>query len=37
MPEQVLAIADAIDGQYRAMVILGAWCSLRFGELDRKA
>jgi len=33
MPEQVLAIADAIDGQYRALVILGAWCSLRFGEL----
>ena len=33
MPDQVLAIADAIDGQYRALVILGAWCSLRFGEL----
>jgi integrase len=33
MPEQVLTIADAIDGQYRALVILGAWCSLRFGEL----
>jgi integrase len=33
MPEQVLAIADDIDGQYRALVILGAWCSLRFGEL----
>ncbi len=33
MPEQVLAIAAAIDGQYRALVILGAWCSLRFGEL----
>ncbi len=32
-PEQVLAIADAIEGQYRALVILGAWCSLRFGEL----
>jgi integrase len=32
-PEQVLAIADAINGQYRALVILGAWCSLRFGEL----
>ena len=26
-------VADAIDGQYRALVILGAWCSLRFGEL----
>lgn len=33
IPEQVLAIADAIDGQYRALVILGAWCSLRFVEL----
>ncbi len=33
MPEQVLAIADAIEPQYRAIVILGAWCSLRFGEL----
>jgi integrase len=32
MPEQVLAIADAIEPQYRALVILGAWCSLRFGE-----
>jgi len=33
MPEQVLAIADAIEPQYRALVILGAWCSFRFGEL----
>jgi len=33
MPESVLAIADAIDPQYHALVILGAWCSLRFGEL----
>jgi integrase len=33
MPESVLAIADAIDPQYRALVILAAWCSLRFGEL----
>ncbi len=33
MPEQMLAIADSIDGQYRALVILGAWCSLRFGKL----
>ncbi len=32
-PQQVLAIADAIEPQYRALVILGAWCSLRFGEL----
>ncbi len=29
----MLAIADPIEGQYRALVILGAWCSLRFGEL----
>ncbi len=33
IPEQVLAIADAIEPQYRALVILNAWCSLRFGEL----
>lgn len=33
MPEQVLAIAAAIDREYRALVIMGAWCSLRFGEL----
>jgi integrase len=32
-PEQVLALAGAIEPQYRAMVMLGAWCSLRFGEL----
>ncbi len=32
MPQQVVAIAGAIDGQYRAIVILGAWCSLRFGS-----
>ena len=33
MPESVLAIADSIDEQYRALVVLAAWCSLRFGEL----
>ena len=32
-PEQLLAIADAIEDHYRALVILGASCSLRFGEL----
>jgi integrase len=32
-PEEVLRIADAIEPQYRALVILGAWCSLRVGEL----
>ncbi len=35
MPHQVLAIADTIDGHYRALVILAAWCSLRFGGLAR--
>ena len=33
MPESVLAITDAIDPRHHALVILGAWCSLRFGEL----
>jgi integrase len=33
VPETVLATADAIDPQYHALVILAAWCSLRFGEL----
>ena len=31
--EQVLAVADAIEPQYRAMVILAGFCALRFGEL----
>jgi integrase len=31
--EQVLAIADSIEPRYRALVILAAFCALRFGEL----
>jgi integrase len=30
---QVFEIADAIDPQYRAMVMLGTFCSLRLGEI----
>jgi integrase len=30
---EVEALADAVEPQYRAMVLLAAWCSLRFGEL----
>ncbi|MHB1599610.1 MAG: site-specific integrase, partial [Acidimicrobiales bacterium] len=33
MPEDVAAITAAIDERYRAMVLLAAYCSLRFGEL----
>lgn len=33
MPDQVARIAQAIDPQYRAMVLLAAYGSLRFGEL----
>ncbi|HLN15500.1 MAG TPA: site-specific integrase [Acidimicrobiales bacterium] len=33
MPDQVARIAEAIDGRYRAMVLLAAYGSLRFGEL----
>ena len=29
---QIDALADAIDREYRALVLLGAYCSLRFGE-----
>jgi integrase len=31
-PEQVAAIADAIDPRYRGMVLVAAWGGLRFGE-----
>jgi integrase len=31
--EQALAMANAVGPDYFAMVILAAWCSLRFGEL----
>ena len=30
---QLNALADAIPARYRALVLLGAWCGLRFGEL----
>jgi integrase len=30
---EVEALAAVVDGRYRAMVLLAAWCSLRFGEL----
>jgi len=30
---EVQALADAVPRQYKAMVLLAAWCSLRFGEL----
>ena len=30
---QVNALAEAIEGRYRAMVLLGAFCGLRLGEL----
>lgn len=33
MPDQVAKIAEAIDERYRVMVLLAAYCSLRFGEL----
>lgn len=32
-PDQVAALADAIDERYRAMVLIGAYCGLRFGEM----
>jgi integrase len=33
MPDDVLKIAEAIDGRHRAMVMLAAFCSLRTGGL----
>jgi integrase len=32
-PDEIAALATEIDERYRAMVLLGAWCALRFGEL----
>jgi integrase len=32
-PEEVLRVVSAIDKPYRPMVLLAAWCSMRFGEL----
>ncbi|EWT04505.1 hypothetical protein N864_11365 [Intrasporangium chromatireducens Q5-1] len=31
--EQAIALRKAIDPRYRAVVLLGYWCGLRFGEL----
>jgi len=31
--DEVLKIAEVIDSRYRALVLVGAFCSLRFGEL----
>ena len=33
MPGEVAKLAEAIEPKYRAMVLLAAYCSLRFGEL----
>ena len=33
MPDEVAKIAEAIDERYRLMVLLAAYCSMRFGEL----
>jgi integrase len=33
MPDQVAKLAEAMDPQYRAMVLLAAYGSIRFGEL----
>jgi integrase len=32
-PGEVATLADAIDPRYRALVLVGAYCGLRFGEL----
>ena len=32
-PAEVAALADTIDERYRAFVLVGAYCGLRFGEL----
>ncbi|WP_272460895.1 site-specific integrase [Intrasporangium calvum] len=32
--EEAVALRDAIDPKYRAVVLLGYWCGLRFGELS---
>lgn len=31
--DEIAAITEAMPEQYRAMVLLAAWCALRFGEL----
>jgi integrase len=30
---EAMALADAVPTEYRAMVLIAAWCGLRFGEL----
>ena len=32
-PDEILALSWEMPRQYRAMVLLAAWCALRFGEL----
>ena len=32
-PEEVATLADAIDPRYRALVLVGCYCGLRWGEL----
>ncbi len=32
-PEQIRAIADAIDPRYRTLLLISAWCGLRWGEV----
>lgn len=32
-PAQVATLADAMDPRYRALVLVGAWCGLRAGEM----
>lgn len=32
-PAQVATLADCMDERYRALVVVGAYCGLRFGEL----
>src|SRR5882724_12046105 len=31
--DEIAVIAEEMPAQYRAMVLLAAWCALRFGEL----
>lgn len=32
-PQQVSQLADSVDERYRALILVGAYCGLRFGEL----
>jgi integrase len=31
--DQVAAIAETVDGRWEALILIAAWCGLRFGEL----